>query len=119
MIDITDGEASVVQTRQRIHKHYDIDVTIGTETQNLEITIYHEEDLDGSRPQLKLVNIGGMIGGMQFDTIEDGTDVGNDISVYLEDWFDKSFPAQQEETQKDFDDIFEAVWEYIESRNLY
>ena len=115
MIDITDGPAAVVETRQRLKKHYDIDVTIDKETHNLEITIYHEEDLDGSRPQLKLVNIGGM----QFDTIEDGTDVGNDISVYLEDWFDKSFPAQQEETQKDFDDIFEAVWDYISSRNLY
>jgi hypothetical protein len=115
MIDITWKAAKVVETRQRIHKHFSIDVTVNKETHNLEIDIWFEEDLDGSRPQLKLVKVGEM----QFDTIEDGTDVANDLGVFIEDWFDKNFPGLTEETQEDFEGIFSAVWDYIESRKLY
>lgn len=115
MIDITTGEPQVAQTRQRMHKHFDIDVTVGKETHNLDINIYHNEDLDGSGPELDFIKIDTG----QFDSVDEGTDMSNDISVYLEDWFNKVFPGLTEETQTDFDEIFTAVWDYIESRDLY
>ena len=115
MIDITDGEAVVVQTRQRIHKHYDIDVTIGIETQNLEIDIYHNEDLDGKNAEIDFIKVDTG----QFDSVDEGTDMSNDLGVFLEDWLDKVFPGLTEETQEDFDAIFAAVWDYIEAKGLH
>jgi len=115
MIDITKSQPLVVQTRQRMHKKFDIDVTIEKETHNLEIDIYHNEDLDGKDAELDFIKIDIN----QFDSITDGSDMANDISVYLEDWFDKVFPQEGEEAEKDFNDIFDEVWSYIAEKDLY
>jgi len=114
MIDITWKAAEVVETRQRVHKHFSINVTINKETHNLEIDIWFKEDLDGSNPKLDSIKVGN-------STFEQGVglDVGLNLNECLDHWLNENYDLTEAETRTEFDEIFSAVWDYIESRNLY
>jgi len=115
MIDITAGEPQVVESRQKMHKNFDIDVTIGNETHNLEVDIFHTEDTDGGDTLMSHVkfsgfnyNICGMMGNF-------GVEIYNNLDA----WFGNNFgDLDVEDTKEDFDNIFSAIWEYIESKDL-
>jgi hypothetical protein len=114
MNDITTGGTQVIETRQKMHKNFDIDVTVCEQTHNFEIDVFHTEDVDGGDAELESIKVGKH----SFD-IEVGTDAGLSLSGHLGTWFDENYAEfMVEETQKDFDEIFAAVWEYIELKNL-
>jgi len=116
MIDITTGEPQVIESRQRMHKNFNIDVTIENETHNLDIDIYHTEDVDGSDTILDKITMSDFT-----FTVSTGTrDTGEEIHEHLENWFDNNFGhLEEKETEEEFDNIYSAVWEYIEEKDLY
>lgn len=117
MIDITTSkEPTVIKTRQRMHKNFDIDVTINEETHNLEIDVFHTEDVDGGDTEL----VGIKISGFTFTVCGPQNDVGAELHNHLDAWFGNHFTElDAEDTEEDFANIFSAIWEYIESKNLH
>lgn len=115
MIDITTGEPRTTQIRYTILKEFDIDVTINNETHNLGIVVKSEEDKQGQDTELIEIRVENM-------TFEKGvgTDVGLNLTGHLGSWFDDKYPqCPVEDSKEDFDAIFEAVWEYIEEKDLW
>ena len=115
MNDITTGEPQVIKTRTTMHKNFDIDVTICEQTHNVEIDVFHTEDVDGGNTELQSIKVGK-------HSFENGvgTDIGLNLTGHLETWFDENYAEfMVEETQTDFDEIFGTVWAYIESKDLW
>ena len=115
MIDITSGEAEVLSTRHMMEKKFDIDVTINKETHNLEITVRHEEEMDGSDTELAFIKIGKY----SIPMVGEFEDMGEKINSCLDSWFSDTYDLTATETEPDFDLIFEAIWEYVESKDLH
>ncbi len=114
MIDITAGEARVTQIRYTMLKEFDIDVTIGEETHNLELTIKSEEDKQGEDTELVEIRIA-----TQTFRVSNGTgDVAEELHDALDNWFSIFKVLAVKDTETEFDLIFAAVWEYIEKKNL-
>lgn len=115
MIDMTTSEPQVIKTRTTMHKNFDIDVTNSNGTENLEIDIIHVEDVDGGNTELESIKVGKS----RFEAGV-GTDVGLNLHECLDSWFSHAFyELTEEDTKEDFDNIFSAVWEYIEEKDLY
>lgn len=115
MIDITTSEPIVIGTRQTMHKNFDIDVTTGHGTDNLEIDIVHIEDNDGGNTELAHIKVGKS----RFEAGV-GLDVGLNLHECLGSWFSHAFyELTEEDTKEDFENIFSAVWEYIEEKDLW
>lgn len=115
MIDITTGKPQCTKTRTTMHKNFDIDVTIDSVTHNLEIDVFHTEDVDEGNPEFGWIKVGN-------NTFEGGEhcDVGEKLTGHLESWFDDNFGVFSiGKTKEDFEAIFSAVWEYIEEKVLY
>ncbi len=113
MIDITQSDPRVTKQRHSMLKEMSIDVTIGEETHTLEVKIRHEEDLQGEDKEL--VNIQ-----LENTTIEvgSGEDAGEKIHSHLDDWFAVFDGLGVEDTITEFDNIFTAIWEYLEEQYL-
>ena len=115
MIDITIGEPKITEIRYTCLREFDIDVTIMERTHNLSIVVKSEEDKQGQDTDLVEIRVENMT----FDAGV-GVDVGLNLQGHLESWFDDNFGEFPiETTQKDFDAIFGAVWEYIEAKDLW
>ena len=90
-------------------KEFDIDVTINDETHNLSIIVKSEEDKQGQDTNLIDIRVDNKTFGICV-----GQDVGEKLHWHIESWFDDNYSEfKLEETEKDFDAIFEAVWEYM------
>lgn len=115
MIDITTGEPEVILSRQEMQKKFDIDVEINGEVHNLEINIFHTEDVDGSDTELDKITMSDFT-----FVISAGTrDVAEELHDHLDLWFNNKFRHfMLEETKEDFDNIYNTVWEYIEEKDL-
>jgi hypothetical protein len=114
MIDIAKSEPKIIETKNRVLKLFPITVTIGKESHDFKISIYHNEDAKGKNTKLESMLIG------TYHTWEsDCVDLGLRIHECMEMWFDETFTESEEEkTAAEFDEIFAEVWEYIESKNL-
>ena len=115
MIDINKSQPRITKIRYTCLKEFDIDVTINNETHNLGIVVKSEEDKQGQDTELIEIRVENM-------TFEVGKneDVGEKLTGHLGRWFDEKYSEfKVEETKEDFDAIFEAVWEYIESKDLW
>jgi len=117
MIDITAGEPQAISTRQKMHKNFDVDVTIKEETHNLEIDVFHTEDIDGGNAELDSIQMSGYT----FSIAGPKTmDISEEIHNHLDSWFGDNFEELTvEETKEDFDEIFAQIWDYIEEKDLY
>jgi hypothetical protein len=116
MIDITAGDPIVSNTRNRMRKQFDIDVTIKEQSHNLDIKIFYEEDLDGDSPELDRIEIEN---NRIFFGENDTEDVGSRLHEALAEWFDTRYEEfSGGETEEEFDAIFSAVWEYLEEKGL-
>ena len=115
MINIKKSQPRIIQIRYTCMKEFDIDVTIKNQTHNLCIVVKSEEDKQGQDTELIKIRIGTQ----SFDSIGEHEDVGETLNGYLGVWFDDHYPeCPVEESKEDFDSIFEAVWEYIEEKDL-
>ena len=116
MIDITTGDPEIIDTKNRMRKHFDIDVTVKEQSHNLDIKIFYEEDLDGDNPELDRIEIEN---NRMFFGENDTEDVGSLWNEALADWFDTKFASfGLEDSQKEFDEVFSTVWEYLEEKGL-
>ena len=115
MINIITDWPRVIKKRDTLLKKFDIDVTIKEETHYLNISIKSEEDKQGQDSEL--INIAIDI--YNFSITED-EDLGEVLHGHLGRWFDDKYPkCPTKDSEEDFDNIFSAVWEYIEKKNLY
>ena len=116
MIDVTTGEPQVIETRHKMHKNFDIDVTIGSETHNLEVDVWHYEDTDGYDAEISHIKFSGF----NYNVCGPESDVGEELHNNLDAWFGNNFDElTEEDTKEDFDEIFSTLWEYIEEKGLY
>lgn len=115
MIDIKKSQPRIIKIRYTCLKVFNIDVTIKNQTHNLGIVVKSEEDKQGQDTELIEIRIGTQV----FVNIGEHEDVGEILNGYLGAWFDDHYPeCPVEDSKEDFDNIFEAVWEYIEEKDL-
>jgi hypothetical protein len=90
-------------------------VIIGEETHNFDMTILSEEDKQGQDTELIEIRLS-----TQTFRVSVGQDVGAELHTAIDNWFDDKYPqCPVEDSKEDFDAIFEEVWEYIESKDLW
>ena len=119
MVDITTNEPRVTKVRYTVSEQFDIEVTINKEINDLSIIILSEEDKRGQDTELIYVSVDENI-----FIVDREEDIGEKLHSHLEKWFvEKYGDILREEikdvVKKDFDDIFNEVWKYIEEKDLY
>ena len=114
MIDITKSEPKIIETRNSVSRIFPITVSICGETHDFEISIYHNEDAKGKNTKLEYMLIG-----TYHTWASECVDLGLRIHECMEMWFDDTFTVSEEKkTKEEFDELFEVIWEYIESKEL-
>ena len=115
MIDISTNGTRVTKVRYTVLKEWDIEVTIEEETHTLNIKIVSEEDKQGEDTELVRMQVDDAI-----STVGEGEDVGEKLHNAIENWFSNNYepyPVQYHGVESD--NIFSAIWDYIEAKGLH
>lgn len=104
-------EPNVISTTHSMDMGVEIPVTINNETHNFGLTCYYDEkDNDSAKRELYGHKVEGQC------RHGESADIGESMSECIHDWFDDNFDGNY--SDKDYDELFEKVWEFLTDENL-